>query len=114
MLCLQTKKVGIEMKKDDLSNHWRSLSVNYAAPRAISGVQLFDTVDALWAGNEDCSGTIVNHGFLFLYELFTGTVKAKLGGEPVNVTLAILLTQLLADKNEIALMPSVVCTLSVY
>ena len=57
----------------------KRLSVDYSAPRAISGHMVLDMANQFWTGEETTFGSTLKLGFLFLYGLFTGSIKCKVG-----------------------------------
>ena len=58
------------------------------------------------------AGSELKLGFLFLYELFTGGVKMKILSNDDSHSLATLLLQLMGDKNDRGLLPSILNILS--
>jgi hypothetical protein len=63
-------------------------------------------------GTETMAGSELKLGFLFLYELFTGGVKMKILSNDDSHSLATLLLQLMGDKNDRGLLPSILNILS--
>jgi len=51
--------------------------VDYGAPRAISGHMVLEMANQFWSGEETTFGSNLKLGFLFLYGLFTGSIKCK-------------------------------------
>lgn len=51
--------------------------ISYGHVQALSGQMLMSTVHNFWGGRENLAGNGLAMGFLFLYNLFTGGVKAK-------------------------------------
>ena len=87
------------------------MEVQYAAPASLSGHALIEVVGKFWAQREDTTGSYGQMGFLFLYELLTGTKTAKVLEKNVSRSLAIFLFELLADRNEQTLLPSILSLL---
>jgi len=67
---------------------------------ALSAAQKFLTPAGMPPQYENTKGQLYSHGFLFLYGLYTGTIKCKIGSNDDSRCLALLLTQLLHDRNE--------------
>lgn len=57
-------------------------------------------------------GSELKLGFLFLYELFTGSIKVKILSNDDSQSFAILLLQLMADKHDRGFLPSILNILS--
>jgi len=86
---------------------WDSLTIRYAAPRSLSGVMVLDTAWQFWTQEEDRLGNRFRLGFLFLYNLFTGAIKAKIGVTDCARSLAVLLSELLQDRREQSMLGSI-------
>ncbi len=91
---------------------WQSISVDYAAPRQISGVMVLDLAHQFWPENETMNGSALKLGFLFLYSLFTGSIKCKIGSNDDSHDVATLLLQLMADKRDHGFLSSILNILS--
>lgn len=57
-------------------------------------------------------GSELKLGFLFLYSLFTGSNKVKILSNDDSHSFATLVLQLMADKNDRGLLPSILNILS--
>jgi hypothetical protein len=79
------------------SKSWEHLQVMFSCNNQISSDLLLRVISGFWKGIESTLGEELNLGFLFLYGLFTGTIKAKVGNNDNSRTVAIILTQLLSD-----------------
>ena len=94
------------LNRADMANEGiTSLSVLFNAPPAVGGFMAFQVAQKFLTpvGNpprsEDSRGQIYKLGFLFLYGLYTGTIKCKIGTEDDSQCFALLLTQLLHDRR---------------
>ena len=97
---------------ESYSSFYSGLEVNYAVPPAVSGHAVYQVIDKFYTWQEDVTGTYSGGlGFLFLYELFTGTKKAKFGDLDISASLASILLQFLSDKDSSALLPSILSLL---
>ena len=65
-----------------------------------------------WPCMETMNGSALKLGFLFLYGLFTGSIKMKVGANDDSHTFATLLLQLCMDAMDPGLMPSILHTLA--
>ena len=84
-----------------------SLEVQYAAPAQLSGHAYTSVLQAFWGEQEDTTGMYGKMGFLFIYELLTGTKTAKILSTDISHSLAIFLTELLQDKAQDSLLSSI-------
>lgn len=84
-----------------------ALEVKYAAPAQLSGHAYCDVLNAFWGEQEDTTGLYGKMGFLFIYELLTGTKTAKILATDISRSLAIFLTELLQDKAQDTLLSSI-------
>ena len=93
---------------------------------ALSGMMLINTIHQFWGGLETLAGNRLSMGFLFLYNLFTGSIKAKVQtlstkkNRKANLSflllqicsnddshsIASILSQLLGDKQEYSILGS--------
>eukprot|EP01087_Luapelamoeba_hula_P004848 TRINITY_DN1482_c0_g1_i1.p1 TRINITY_DN1482_c0_g1~~TRINITY_DN1482_c0_g1_i1.p1 ORF type:complete len:4317 (-),score=602.49 TRINITY_DN1482_c0_g1_i1:51-13001(-) len=94
------------------ASSWQSLSLTYAAPRVMSGVMVMDIADQFWPGSETTFGSELKLGFLFLYGLFTGSIKCKVLSNDDGHSLATILLQLIADKSDNSVLASILNILS--
>jgi hypothetical protein len=81
--------------------------VAYAAPSLSSGHAALQVAHKFWGGSENSSGDYAQLGFLYLYELLTGTKKVKILDADCSRSFAVLLAELLSDKAETAFLPSI-------
>ena len=91
---------------------WQQLSLQFAASPQLSGVMSLEVAHQLWPGVETVNGSALKLGFLFLYSLFTGSIKMKVGTEDESLTFGTLLLQLLMDAHDPGLLQSVLHTLA--
>ena len=84
-----------------------ALEVQYAGPAQLSGHAYCDVLKAFWGQQEDTTGLYGKMGFLYIYELLTGTKSAKILSNDISHSLAIFLTELLQDKTQESLLPSI-------
>ncbi|MBK8406331.1 MAG: hypothetical protein IPL25_20410 [Saprospiraceae bacterium] len=63
---------------------WQQLTVNYAAPQQLA----LNCVDMFWKGAETLDGQTAFCGFIFLYNLLTGTIKCKIAMQDDSQTVA--------------------------
>ena len=83
------------------------LEVQYAGPAQLSGHAYTSVLQAFWGEQEDTTGMYGKMGFLFIYELLTGTKTAKILTSDISHSLAVFLTELLQDKAQESLLPSI-------
>ena len=88
--------------------------MTYAAPGLASGHAALQVAHKLWNGSENSSGDYAHLGFLYLYELLTGTKKVKILDTDCSRSYAILLAELISDKAETAFLPSILSSLCRY
>jgi hypothetical protein len=93
---------------------YMGLQVSYAAPAQLSGHLVLGVAHKFWNGSENTPGAYANLGFLFLYELLTGTKKVKLIDPDCSRSFAVLLAQLLSDIGEAAFLPSILSMMCRY
>eukprot|EP01083_Nonionella_stella_P030773 84290_1 len=86
---------------------WQGLSLNHAPPRALSGHIALGMAHKLWPGVEDLHGNAFHMGFLFLYEMFTGTIKVRICSEDDSHSFASLLSYLYHDMTDPGLLTSI-------
>ena len=91
---------------------WKEEVVYYARAPGVSGVMLLDVICQFWTNVEDTRGSRLRKGFLFLYEMFTGTVKTKVATFDNSHTIATYLTELLADRSEPSIFLSILILLA--
>ena len=89
------------------SDSFSTLEITYAGPAQLSGHAVLEVIQKFWSQQEDTTGRYGNLGFLFIYELLTKTKTAKFLSRDISDSLAIFLFELLADKNEETLLPSI-------
>jgi hypothetical protein len=87
------------------------LEVSYSAPAQMSGHAVLDVAHQVWPGQEDLAGHVCSLGFLFLYELITGTKHAKILNTDNSLSFATLLYEMYSDKSENTLLSSVISIL---
>lgn len=90
------------------------IQINYAAPGLSSGHAVLEVAHKFWNESETCSGEYAQLGFLYLYELLTGTKKVKLVDPDCSQSFAILVAELLSDKAEPAFLPSIISMMCRY
>ena len=95
----------------DQSSVMMGLSVSYSAPVELSDHATLQVAGKLWGGQEDMAGHAHHLGFLFLYELLTGTKHVKLLSTDVSASFAVLMFELMSDKAESSLLASIVSLL---
>lgn len=81
--------------------------VQYAAPAQMAGHIVLDVAHQFWTEQEGMVGLYAKCGFLFIYELLTGTKTAKLLQTDISGSLAMLLFEFMCDKAEESLLPSI-------
>lgn len=91
-----------------------SLEVQYSAPTQLSGAAVLEVVERFWSGMEVMNGEAFKLGFLFLYELLTGTKRAKFLSTDISSNLAKLLFELMNDKSNQELLPSILSMMTKY
>jgi hypothetical protein len=91
-----------------------SLEVSYSAPNQSSANAALDIIHKFWPGAEDMAGHVANLGFLYLYELMTGSKQVKILSSNNSISVARLLYELTSDKTETALLPSILSLMSRY
>ena len=85
---LETKKVSLEnidrefrirrhVIADGLQGQWEMLSMKYEKPLGMQGQGMIKVLNKIWGRDETMSGEVSGLGFLFLYALLTGEVRAK-------------------------------------
>ncbi len=84
-----------------------NLQVTYAAPPISTGHMALMEAHKFWNHSENSSGEYAQLGFLYLYELLTGTKKVKILDTDCSRTFATLMFELLSDKSEAAFLPSI-------
>ena len=85
---MQTSGSGGEAKRlrrhvlsdDPLVAQFETLSVKYAPPTGLFGQAVLTTIEKVWSSGESFRGKENGFGFLFLYGLLQGDIKAKLVG----------------------------------
>jgi len=93
--------LGLDMES------FSALEVQYAGPAQLSGHAYCDVLNAFWGEQEDTTGMYGKMGFLFIYELLTGSKTAKILSTDISRSLAVFLTELLQDKTQDSLLPSI-------
>ena len=93
------------------STSFMHLEVNYAAPGKATGQAVLDIINFFWDGMEDQAGNSRKCGFLFIYELLTGTKTAKVLNDDVSIELATLLFELMNDKDQPGVLTSIISTM---
>lgn len=89
-------------------NELITLKVSYSAPGESSAEAIVDLINKFFSGQEVMTGAAVNLGFLFIYELLTGTKKARLTkGQDCSHSLAALCFELMSDKAVPSMLPSI-------
>eukprot|EP00954_Amorphochlora_amoebiformis_P014105 1105270-Amorphochlora_amoeboformis.AAC.1 len=82
-----------------------SLSVIFNSPPSLGGYMAIEAASkfltpmGLPPRYEDTRGSLWKMGFLFIYGLYTGKIKCKIGSYDDSKCMALLLTQLLQDRN---------------
>jgi hypothetical protein len=72
------KRLKRFIKEDGVKGQWEMLSLCYKKQsKFIQGETLINTLEKVWSGNENMDGRKLELGFLFLYSLLTGDIKAK-------------------------------------
>jgi hypothetical protein len=89
-----------------------SLEVTYSAPNQSSANAALDVINKFWPGQEDMAGHAHGLGFLYLYELMTGTKQCKILSTNNSISVARLLFEMTSDKSETALLPSILNLMS--
>lgn len=88
---LETKKLTIDtgdkeyrirrhIVGEGLQGQWEMLSMKYEKPSALQGQGLLKILEKVWGKNETFSGHQAGLGFLFLYSLLSGDIRAKVTG----------------------------------
>lgn len=95
-----------------ISKHWKDMTLSQVQTRKQTGYNVIESVSALWDGKETCSGDYVQHGFLYLYSIFTGKTQVRIIDQDNRHTLATLFTRLLTDCDEFTLLPSILNQMS--
>lgn len=90
---------------------YATMEVYYAAPAQVSGHAVLELAHRFWNKGENSLGMGCKLGFLFLYELLTGTKRAHMLQQDVSRSLATLLFELTSDKDEESLLPSIISLL---
>jgi hypothetical protein len=90
------------------------IAVTYSAPTELSAHATLDVVGRVWAGQEDMAGHALSLGFLFLYELLTGTKSAKFLTTDCSASVAVLLFELYSDKTESSFLSSILSLMCRY
>lgn len=85
--------------------------VTYAAPGLSSGHAALQVAHKFWNGSENSSGDYAQMGFLYLYELLTGTKKVKILDTDCSRSFAVLLAELVSDRAETAFLPSILSSI---
>ncbi len=93
------------------STSYMHLEVSYAAPGKATGQAVLSLINNFWDGMEDQAGNSKKCGFLFIYELLTGTKTAKVLNDDVSIELATLLFELMNDKDQPGVLTSILSTL---
>ncbi len=95
---------------------WASATMNYATPKSMSGTQLFKSIMQIMVSKppENMSGSTLGLGWLFLYQVLTGSIKLKVGGNDDSVTMARLLWHYYGDAHQRSLWSSVLSILTLH
>eukprot|EP00397_Hematodinium_sp_SG-2012_P000007 GEMP01000007.1.p1 GENE.GEMP01000007.1~~GEMP01000007.1.p1 ORF type:complete len:5820 (+),score=1409.10 GEMP01000007.1:169-17628(+) len=56
---------------------WSKLSINFRSPKRIACLYACELVQEMWQDRENLMGDFREKGFLFIYQLFTGTIRYK-------------------------------------
>jgi len=90
--------------------HWIPANFMYGTPRGFSGTQLLDEINSLIAADppESMSGASRRLGFLFLYEVLSGSVRIKVGENDDSMTIARLMWHYYADAHQNNLWSSII------
>jgi hypothetical protein len=91
-----------------------NIEISYAAPGVSSGYSALEIAHKFWRHDEPSSGVTASLGFLYLYELLTGTKVVKLLDTDCSKSFATLLSQLLSDINEAQFLPSIISMMTRY
>ena len=62
---------------EGIASMWELLTMKYEKPHGLSGQGFLKTLEKVWGGSESLDGKGNGLGFLFLYSLLSGEVKAR-------------------------------------
>ena len=65
---------------EGLRGQWELLSVKYTPPASLYGASVLGVIEKVWSGDESFAGAKYGFGFLLLYALFQGDLKAHVCG----------------------------------
>ena len=92
------------------ASHWLSAEFKYGCPRGLSGLQLLQSVNGVVCAQhpESMTGAVCRMGFLFLYEMLSGSCRIKVGANDDSLTIARLLWHYYGDAHDKTLWSSII------
>jgi hypothetical protein len=70
---------------------WSNADMKYNRQRGLSGTQLLQMVNSVILKPESMSGELYGAGFLWLYEMYTGSCKVRVGANDDSLIIALLM-----------------------
>jgi thiol-disulfide isomerase/thioredoxin len=89
-------------------SHWIQAEFKSGNPRSLTGTQLLDNINQIISQKELMNGFKCQLGFLFLYNVLTGSVKIRVGSNDDSWTIARLLWHYYGDGQGSSLWSSII------